>query len=347
MQRCGGKLRDRVRGGFTLVELLVVIAIIGVLVALLLPAVQAARESARRTACANNLKQLALAAQNFHDYYGCFPPGNIGPLPHTDQPTFRTQASTHQSLGPLAHILPHLEQSAVNDLIDTDRSIEAVKPWWGTNSKTIAAAQTRIKTFSCPSTQLYQSPQYVAWTTGLHTSGLDAAVWDTTLPSFASNPSAGMILALGRTNYMGCTGYLGNVKGLAFNSAGAAKLGTNVGASTLDYEGIFNTRSKTRLANIEDGTSHTLLFGEAIGGRVNSKYEVGFAWMGCGILAAFNGLTENNAPGRRWYYFSSEHPSTVQFALADGSVRNVHVQIDYRAYIHLSAMHDGQALSGE
>ncbi|MCA9201485.1 MAG: DUF1559 domain-containing protein, partial [Planctomycetales bacterium] len=93
------------RTGFTLVELLVVIAIIGVLVAMLLPAVQAAREAARRSDCSNKLKQFGLALQNFHDTYKNFPPGM------TDDDT--------DNLGWGTYILPFIEQGNLYDQMST------------------------------------------------------------------------------------------------------------------------------------------------------------------------------------------------------------------------------------
>src|SRR5512134_2021324 len=89
------------RGGFTIVELLVVIAIIGVLIALLLPAVQAAREAARRTQCKNNLKQLGLALHNYHDVYTVFPPGG----------TYRAAAVQPAGWSIQARLLPYIEQA--------------------------------------------------------------------------------------------------------------------------------------------------------------------------------------------------------------------------------------------
>lgn len=95
------------RSAFTLVELLVVIAIIGVLVALLLPAVQAAREAARRMQCQNNVKQLGLSLHNHHDTYGRFPPGGA-----KDQSPFGTSTSTGDEWGSswMVYILPYIEQ---------------------------------------------------------------------------------------------------------------------------------------------------------------------------------------------------------------------------------------------
>jgi prepilin-type N-terminal cleavage/methylation domain-containing protein/prepilin-type processing-associated H-X9-DG protein len=118
----------RTRSAFTLVELLVVIAIIGVLVALLLPAVQAAREAARRASCTNNIRQLGLALHNFHDVMGQFPAGR-DPWP--------TPFSTH------ARLLPYLEQENLQNLIDYSQSTSQ-----GANA---AAAAMPVKLFLCPS----------------------------------------------------------------------------------------------------------------------------------------------------------------------------------------------------
>ncbi|MEW4564472.1 DUF1559 domain-containing protein [Bremerella sp. JC770] len=107
------------RPGFTLVELLVVIAIIGVLIALLLPAVQQAREAARRLQCNNQLKQLGLAIHNYHDTYGVLPPGRMGPSESWDASNPTGRYSAH------VRLLPFLEQSAAYDAIAANP-----KPAW-------------------------------------------------------------------------------------------------------------------------------------------------------------------------------------------------------------------------
>lgn len=114
------------RRGFTLVELLVVIAIIGVLIALLLPAVQQAREAARRSQCLNNLKQMGLAVHNFHDTYGELPPSRIA----------------YGYMGWVALTLPFMEQTNLYDQIDL---IEDYK------DQTAEVQQTGVAAYVCPS----------------------------------------------------------------------------------------------------------------------------------------------------------------------------------------------------
>ena len=119
--------------GFTLVELLVVIAIIGVLVALLLPAVQAARESARRTSCQNHLRQMGVALQNYHSVSQTFPAGTTA-QPGTPDLLFLKNANID--------LLPYLEESSLADLYDPG------SPWW---MQTPTVAKTIIPIFLCPS----------------------------------------------------------------------------------------------------------------------------------------------------------------------------------------------------
>jgi prepilin-type N-terminal cleavage/methylation domain-containing protein len=137
-----GVIRSRT-DGFTLVELLVVIAIIGILIALLLPAVQAAREAARRSQCLNNLKQVGLAIVNFESTNNYLPPGAIWGFPNEDGSL--PQAPAHHTW--LTLILPYMEESALYDSVDLDA------PAWGQ-----AIVGTPVAKLRCPSDSGFVSP---------------------------------------------------------------------------------------------------------------------------------------------------------------------------------------------
>ena len=329
--------------GFTLVELLVVIAIIGVLVALLLPAVQSARESSRRTSCSNNLKQIAQAAHNFHDVFQRLPPGHLGPLPHT---TYETQRTSNQCLGTLAHLMAYMEQVPANNLIDTNPLPDVVSTHWANTRMTHVAAESRVKSFTCPSTNAYATPDFVAAELGMYINSAGGAA---NIAYGWSNASFGngYVLTFGRTNYLGTAGYLGNMPDRNVSAANVQRLGIPPPATSITYEGVFGARSKTRFANISDGTSNTFIFGEAIGGRIDRRLNMAFTWVGAGPLAMYLGLTDNGQPGRNWWFFNSEHPGIVQFAFADGSVRKVSPNISYANFINFGGMHDARDVTFE
>src|SRR5438552_1107755 len=137
----------RIRHAFTLIELLVVIAIIGMLIALLLPAVQMSREAARRSQCANNLKQLGLALHNYESAHRVFPPAYVGD-PNRDGTAYGVAFGDQCRNGPSgfawgALLLPQLDQ----DSLHAQLNFEA--PCWAPANST--AARVRVATFLCPS----------------------------------------------------------------------------------------------------------------------------------------------------------------------------------------------------
>ena len=141
-------IQRRHGGGFTLVELLVVIAIIGLLVAMLLPAVNSAREAARRLQCTNNIRQLGIAVHNYHSAKGEFPPGSIGRNPNSATTPYDVNYAIENGLQRtpfFVHIYPYLEEANIYDAYDFDRSTiaQATDP----NSPITKA----LATMTCPS----------------------------------------------------------------------------------------------------------------------------------------------------------------------------------------------------
>ena len=358
------RARDAARaiGGFTLVELLVVIAIIGILVAMLLPAIQAARESARRTSCTNNLKQIGLAALNFESSKKRLPPGYLAGFNYLNPIEAEEGGDPtrpHQFTGVFTYLLPYMEATQVADLFTSFYNIsvdgydvsfdQRLGPW--------SAAQAHLAELLCPSVPPEQ-PQnaYINKIYAQLVSGRFA------MRSQSFDPSDPVMngARLGLTHYLGVSGVWGRVAPhLVFDILDGA------GPRNVNNEliGVFSTRSKTHLGKVIDGTSHTLMFGEAPGTvgtgmplsnpqSGSTDFYTGLAqgniWAGWGTLPAAFGLEvsrENNFTGNgevydtMWLYYGSVHTSIANFVFVDGSVRGLSKDIDLTTFESLSTMH--------
>ena len=314
---------------FTLVELLVVIAIIGILVALLLPAVNAARESARRTDCAHRMKQLGLAALNYESARQQFPTGYLGQ--DDGKPIDLEQDA--QWIGMLAYILPYMEYNEVRERIDTDMKVDRFAPPFWRDDGTWEVAHWNISPFHCPSATPgpAMDMNFVMWGTSL-TDEQEGRI-TITLQAFGLPAED---FPLGTTNYLGCMGLAGIIG--------------NRGVD--ERTGIFTTRSKTTTQKIRDGMSNTLLLGEAVGTVAKNKGLLHqFTWIGTGTLPVMFGLNpfeQSDEEGEylaHWTQFSSQHNDIVQFCFADGSVHPIRKNVDDSTLWALAGMQEGESVN--
>ena len=363
------------RKAFTLIELLNVVAIIGILAALLLPAVQQVREAARRTDCANRLRQCTLAIHNYHDSRKRLPPSFLGERPVMET---RVQLLNDQWTSALGLTMPYMELNALANMLPpimfstgqtfddfTNLDGEPFYAWGAELPKELATLyDTRIPDFECPSDSIndlnFQSVGQVNASMAAY-----APVWDG-----ASNDDMdwegyavwfeGNVSFVKRTNYVSCIGAHGHT----------------IGPERLRWRGAMVPRTRVTLESISDGTSRTILMGENIGAAFDglrgrgindddtTLTERGFPWSwlnGGGVqvrgdipylesqlddVPRFDGDPSTitmlgSAQFSSVRGFGATHPAGVNFGLADGSVRSIARDVDWLTNYQLGGASDG------
>lgn len=293
--------------GFTLVELLVVIAIIGILVALLLPAVQAAREAARRSSCQGHLGQLGIALQLHHETHGRFPSGGWG-FQWTGDPDRGTDRQ--QPGGWVYNLLPFFENGAVREIGRGQSGTEK-------RMALAEAAQVVMPLINCPTRR-----------------AVDLYPYTSIKPIFNAEPADPVM----KSDYAASAGdsVLG---GSGPPSLADGDAGDFNWEGTDQATGILFTRSEVRIAMVTDGTSKTYAVGEKR--CILEGYDWGddqHALVGHGTDVARYTFDDRNEPthlppepdGEESLSrsFGSSHPAGCQFAFADGSVRLVTYDVE-------------------
>lgn len=316
--------------GFTLVELLVVIAVVGLLIALLLPAVQAARETARRATCANHLKQLTLALHNHHDIHGTFPSGGDSPGHHASVRNGAPEIGGRQMLGWGFQILPYLEQSAVHA---GNGAAPQSDPIQQLVAKSVMSIQTPISTFFCPSRRSPvahpRRPDWYKWIVvdGQRVTASYSEDFGHAQNDFGASSSSYRFFRPDGSYGPSCGGPCGWLRRTRWS----------------------DPVQPTGFSSIKDGMSNTFAFGDK---RLNTSrlgdyqnddragYTAG--WETSVVRRTDRAPMPDPTTGDGNMRFGSSHPGGVNMSMLDGALRFISYDVDLWVFSCLGARADSQ-----
>ena len=303
--------RQSETAGFTLVELLTVIAIIGVLLALLLPAVQAARESGRRAQCTNNLKQLSIGLANFESASAKFPAGQRWSAPRSIPGSYAIAWS--------ANLLPYIEKRDIADLIDISFPL--------TDSRNLPATGQIVSVYLCPSTSRLEEHR----TESGHLTNLNGKTGE----------------GMACLDYLGISGPDKDSKNPSSQQVYGRQRGILIGTKGSPDSYKLTDPPAIRAKDVTDGLSHTTWLTECTGRGADEKKgqvdAIHGAWAsGSNITHIDKGINDEVLP-QAWHNerIHSDHPDGAQLAMCDGSVHFMDDSTDKKV-IRVLCSRDGE-----